>query len=260
MPTDPDVDAAASPSRATGPGELEALRAALVARWRPQDAAEAHWVEELVFTAWRQQQLRVLEAAVLARALAGGPEADAPALPSLATVIRYRSRLDRDWRRAGEALDELRRARERLLPLARTHTAAELLAQAARIGADAVWDKAEHALMESLRASGCEFEIAPGDGAFYGPKIEYTLKDALGREWQVGTMQVDPNLPERLDAEYVAEDGTRKRPMMLHRATVGSMERFIGLLIEHHAGAMPTWLAPVQVVAGLPDGKLPKAA
>ena len=118
----------------------------------------------------------------------------------------------------------------------------------ARIGTDADWDRAEEALMESLRRAGCEFAISKGDGAFYGPKIEYTLKDALGREWQVGTMQVDPNLPERLDAEYVAEDGTRKRPMMLHRATVGSMERFIGLLIEHHAGAMPTWLAPVQVV------------
>ena len=118
----------------------------------------------------------------------------------------------------------------------------------ARIGTDADWDRAEEALMESLRRAGCEFAISKGDGAFYGPKIEYTLKDALGREWQVGTMQVDPNLPERLGAEYVAEDGTRKRPMMLHRATVGSMERFIGLLIEHHAGAMPTWLAPVQVV------------
>ena len=110
--------------------------------------------------------------------------------------------------------------------------------------------------MESLRASGVEFQISEGEGAFYGPKIEYTLKDALGREWQVGTMQVDPNLPERLDAEYVGEDGARHRPMMLHRATVGSMERFIGLLIEHYAGAMPVWLSPVQVVVtGITDAQ-----
>ena len=125
-----------------------------------------------------------------------------------------------------------------------------------RIGTDESWDKAEHALMESLRASGVEFQISEGEGAFYGPKIEYTLKDALGREWQVGTMQVDPNLTERLDAEYVGEDGARHRPMMLHRATVGSMERFIGLLIEHYAGAMPVWLSPVQVVVtGITDAQ-----
>ena len=117
----------------------------------------------------------------------------------------------------------------------------------ARIGTDESWDKAEHALMESLRASGCEFEISPGDGAFYGPKIEYTLKDAIGRQWQCGTMQVDFSMPERLDAEYVGEDGARHRPVMLHRAIVGSLERFIGILIEEHAGAMPTWLAPEQV-------------
>lgn len=117
----------------------------------------------------------------------------------------------------------------------------------ARIGTDESWDKAEHALMESLRASGCEFEVAPGDGAFYGPKIEYTLKDAIGRQWQCGTMQVDFSMPERLDAEYVGEDGGRHRPVMLHRAIVGSMERFIGILIEQHAGALPAWLAPVQV-------------
>ncbi|QNP59831.1 threonine--tRNA ligase [Paenacidovorax monticola] len=116
-----------------------------------------------------------------------------------------------------------------------------------RIGSDEAWDRAEQALMDGLRRSGCEFEIAEGEGAFYGPKIEYTLKDALGRQWQCGTMQIDPNLPERLDAEYVAEDGSRKRPLMLHRATVGSMERFIGMLIEHYAGAFPVWLAPVQV-------------
>jgi threonyl-tRNA synthetase len=101
--------------------------------------------------------------------------------------------------------------------------------------------------MESLRASGCEFEIAPGDGAFYGPKIEYTLKDAIGRQWQCGTMQVDFSMPERLDAEYVGEDGARHRPVMLHRAIVGSLERFIGILIEQHAGALPVWLAPVQI-------------
>jgi threonyl-tRNA synthetase len=119
---------------------------------------------------------------------------------------------------------------------------------AARIGSDEIWDKAEHALMESLRASGCEFVIAPGDGAFYGPKIEYTLKDALGREWQCGTMQVDFSMAERLGAEYVAEDSSHRPPVMLHRAIVGSLERFIGILIEQHAGALPTWLAPVQVV------------
>jgi threonyl-tRNA synthetase len=118
---------------------------------------------------------------------------------------------------------------------------------AQRIGSDAIWDKAEAALMESLRASGCEFEISPGDGAFYGPKIEYTLKDAIGRQWQCGTMQVDFSMPERLDAEYVGEDGARHRPVMLHRAIVGSLERFIGILIEESAGALPTWLAPVQL-------------
>ena len=118
---------------------------------------------------------------------------------------------------------------------------------AARIGSDELWDKAEKALMDSLTASGCEFVISEGDGAFYGPKIEYTLKDAIGREWQCGTIQVDFNLSERLDAEYTAEDGSRQRPVILHRAIVGSMERFIGILIEQHAGALPTWLAPTQV-------------
>ena len=125
-----------------------------------------------------------------------------------------------------------------------------------RIGSDESWDKAEAALAEGLRASGCEFEYLPGEGAFYGPKIEYTLKDALGREWQCGTIQVDPNLPERLDAEYVGEDGARHRPIMLHRAIVGSLERFIGILIEQHAGALPSWLAPTQVVvAGITDAQ-----
>jgi threonyl-tRNA synthetase len=118
---------------------------------------------------------------------------------------------------------------------------------AARIGSDELWDKAEKALMDSLRHSGCEFIISEGDGAFYGPKIEYTLKDAIGREWQCGTIQVDFNLSERLDAEYTAEDGSRQRPVILHRAIVGSLERFIGILVEQHAGALPTWLAPEQV-------------
>ena len=116
-----------------------------------------------------------------------------------------------------------------------------------RIGSDALWDKAEAALMESLKAAHCDFEISPGDGAFYGPKIEYTLKDAIGRHWQCGTIQVDFSMPERLDAEYVGEDGNRHRPVMLHRAILGSLERFIGILIEEHAGALPTWLAPMQV-------------
>ena len=116
-----------------------------------------------------------------------------------------------------------------------------------RIGSDEIWDKAEAALIESLRASGCEYEISPGEGAFYGPKIEYTLKDAIGRQWQCGTIQVDFSMPERLDAEYVGEDGARHRPVMLHRAIVGSLERFIGILIEESAGALPAWLAPVQV-------------
>ncbi|MBL8370132.1 MAG: threonine--tRNA ligase [Burkholderiaceae bacterium] len=117
-----------------------------------------------------------------------------------------------------------------------------------RIGSDESWDRAEAALANGLKASGCEFEYLPGEGAFYGPKIEYTLKDALGRPWQCGTIQVDPNLPERLDAEFVGEDGARHRPILLHRAIVGSLERFIGILIEQHAGALPLWLAPVQVV------------
>ena len=116
-----------------------------------------------------------------------------------------------------------------------------------RIGSEESWDRAEKALAEGLKASGCDFQYLPGEGAFYGPKIEYTLKDAIGREWQCGTMQVDPNMPERLDAEYVGEDGARHRPIMLHRAIVGSLERFIGILIEQHAGALPVWLAPVQV-------------
>ncbi|NCV63647.1 MAG: threonine--tRNA ligase, partial [Betaproteobacteria bacterium] len=119
---------------------------------------------------------------------------------------------------------------------------------AQRIGSDESWDRAEHALMQSLKASGCDYLISEGDGAFYGPKIEYTLKDAIGRQWQCGTIQVDFSMPERLGAEYVGEDGARHRPVMLHRAIVGSLERFIGILIEQHAGALPVWLAPAQVV------------
>jgi threonyl-tRNA synthetase len=132
---------------------------------------------------------------------------------------------------------------------------------AARIGSEEVWDKAEFALMESLRRSGCEFEISVGDGAFYGPKIEYTLKDALGRQWQCGTMQIDFSMPERLGAEFVNEAGDRVAPVMLHRAIVGSLERFIGILIEQHAGALPAWLAPVQVVvASITDSQSEYAA
>jgi len=118
-----------------------------------------------------------------------------------------------------------------------------------RVGDDVVWDKAEAALEEALSETGLAFKIQPGEGAFYGPKIEYTLKDSIGRFWQCGTIQLDFNLPERLDAEYVAEDNSRKRPVMLHRAIFGSMERFIGILVEHYAGLMPLWLAPIQVVA-----------
>jgi len=130
-----------------------------------------------------------------------------------------------------------------------------------RVGSDEIWDKAEHAVIESLRLAGCEFRIAEGEGAFYGPKIEYTLKDAIGREWQCGTIQVDFNMPERLGAEYVAEDNTRRVPVMLHRAIVGSLERFIGILIENHAGAMPMWLAPVQaMVMNITDAQADYAA
>lgn len=117
-----------------------------------------------------------------------------------------------------------------------------------RVGADETWDKAEAALANALNQNNLAFDLQPGEGAFYGPKIEFTLKDSLGRLWQCGTIQLDFNLPERLGAEYVAEDNSRQRPVMLHRAIVGSMERFIGILIEHYAGAMPLWLAPVQVM------------
>jgi threonyl-tRNA synthetase len=115
-----------------------------------------------------------------------------------------------------------------------------------RIGSDAVWDRAEDALRAALRSAGVQWEELPGEGAFYGPKIEYHMKDSIGRAWQVGTMQVDFMMPERLGAEYVDEHSQRRHPVMLHRAIVGSMERFIGILIEHHAGNLPAWLAPIQ--------------
>jgi threonyl-tRNA synthetase len=117
-----------------------------------------------------------------------------------------------------------------------------------RLGDDATWDRAEQALRDALRASGVQWTELPGEGAFYGPKVEYHLKDSLGRSWQCGTIQVDFQMPGRLGAEYVAADDSRKVPVMLHRAIVGSLERFIGILIEHYAGALPLWLAPVQAV------------
>ncbi len=117
-----------------------------------------------------------------------------------------------------------------------------------RIGSDDLWDWAENALRQALNEAGLAFEELPGEGAFYGPKVEFHLTDAIGRTWQCGTLQVDPNLPERLDASYVGEDSQRHRPIMLHRAILGSMERFVGILIEHYAGKFPLWLAPVQAV------------
>ena len=118
----------------------------------------------------------------------------------------------------------------------------------ARIGSDADWDKAEAALREACQIAGVTFELNPGEGAFYGPKLEFHLKDAIGRTWQCGTLQLDFVLPERLDAEYTAEDGSKQQPVMLHRAICGSMERFMGVVIENYAGAFPLWLAPTQVV------------
>jgi len=117
-----------------------------------------------------------------------------------------------------------------------------------RVGSDDTWDRAETALAEALQAIGREFTLAPGEGAFYGPKLEFHLKDAIGRSWQLGTLQLDFNLPERLDASYIGEDSAKHRPVMLHRAILGSLERFIGILIEHYEGRFPLWLAPVQVV------------
>jgi threonyl-tRNA synthetase len=127
---------------------------------------------------------------------------------------------------------------------------------AKRVGSDQVWDKAEAALRGALEEGGIVFETLPGEGAFYGPKIEYHLKDSIGRSWQCGTMQVDFSMPGLLGAEYVAEDNARRVPVMLHRAVLGSMERFVGILIEHYAGAMPVWLAPVQaVVLNISEGQ-----
>ena len=117
-----------------------------------------------------------------------------------------------------------------------------------RVGTDDIWEKAELALEDALKETGIEYTLQEGEGAFYGPKIEYSLKDSLGRIWQCGTIQLDFNLPERLGAEYISEDNSRKNPVMLHRAIVGSMERFIGILIEHYAGFMPLWLSPVQAI------------
>ena len=117
-----------------------------------------------------------------------------------------------------------------------------------RIGADELWDQAEEALAKSLDSAGIEYEINPGEGAFYGPKIEFSLKDTIGRVWQCGTLQLDFNMPGRLDATYVDEDSARQTPVMLHRAILGSLERFIGILIENYGGAFPAWLAPVQAV------------
>jgi threonyl-tRNA synthetase len=117
-----------------------------------------------------------------------------------------------------------------------------------RAGSDEVWDKAEAALLSATRAAGIEPKVNPGEGAFYGPKLEFTLTDAIGRKWQCGTHQVDFVLPERLDANYIGPDGEKHRPVMLHRACLGSFERFIGILIEEHAGKLPFWLAPRQVV------------
>jgi threonyl-tRNA synthetase len=116
------------------------------------------------------------------------------------------------------------------------------------VGSDEVWDKAELALREALKASGLVWDELPGEGAFYGPKIEFHIKDAIGRSWQCGTVQVDFSMPQRLGAEFVGDDNTRHTPVMLHRAILGSLERFIGILIENSAGALPLWLAPVQAI------------
>jgi threonyl-tRNA synthetase len=117
-----------------------------------------------------------------------------------------------------------------------------------RIGNDESWDHAEKALAQSLTDAGLEYQVCPGEGAFYGPKVEFHLKDCLDRMWQCGTLQLDPLMPARLDAYYIAEDGSKKVPVMLHRAILGSLERFIGVLIEHYAGKLPVWLAPTQAV------------
>ncbi len=131
---------------------------------------------------------------------------------------------------------------------------------AKRVGSDATWDKAEQALEEALRQKGLAYDLQPGEGAFYGPKIEFSLRDCLERVWQLGTIQLDFSMPERLGAHYIAEDNSRQVPVMLHRAVLGSLERFIGILIEHYAGALPLWLAPVQaVVLNITDRQAPWA-
>ena len=117
-----------------------------------------------------------------------------------------------------------------------------------RVGDDAIWDKAEQALDQALNAKGVEWELQPGEGAFYGPKIDFSLKDSIGRVWQCGTIQADFSMPDRLGAQYVDDSSEKKVPVMLHRAILGSLERFIGIIIEHYAGSFPLWLAPVQVV------------
>lgn len=125
----------------------------------------------------------------------------------------------------------------------------------ARAGSDEIWDKAENGLRQALIEAGLEFTEAEGEGAFYGPKIEYHIRDAIGRSWQCGTLQLDFVLPERLDASYIGEDGDRHRPVMLHRAILGSLERFIGIMIENTSGRLPLWLSPVQCVVATITGK-----
>jgi threonyl-tRNA synthetase len=123
-----------------------------------------------------------------------------------------------------------------------------------RVGADEVWDKAEAALKTAAAVAGIEYGLNPGEGAFYGPKLEFVLRDAIGRDWQCGTLQVDLNLPGRLGAHYIDEHSQKRTPVMLHRAIFGSLERFFGILLEHHAGRLPAWLAPTQaVVMGITD-------
>jgi threonyl-tRNA synthetase len=117
-----------------------------------------------------------------------------------------------------------------------------------RVGTDEEWDRAEADLEAALKQTGLDYEVLPGEGAFYGPKLEFHLADAIGRTWQCGTLQLDPQMPQRLDATYIASDGEKRHPLMLHRAILGTFERFIGILIEHHAGRFPLWLAPVQAV------------
>jgi len=117
-----------------------------------------------------------------------------------------------------------------------------------RVGSDEVWNRAEKSLQDALKQTGLDWELQPGEGAFYGPKVEFSLRDCLHRVWQLGTIQLDFSMPERLGAHYISEDNSRQVPVMLHRAILGSLERFIGILIEHHAGALPLWLAPVQAV------------